>query len=125
MRTNFENTVDWILAIIFTAPITLLLITTTFCSGWNEGTMAGTCVIPALAVLYNWLNGILLLAAFFGFIIGPLIFILIVISFVQKILRYGKGNYPRDRKGIGIDILTFAPTAIVLLVMIFTAIVVA
>ncbi len=85
MEKKIEGISDVVLFVLVTIPLFIALITTPFCNGWNEGSMAGTCTIPALEGIYNVFNGIMLSVAFGGFlIILPLILIALVISIRAK-----------------------------------------
>jgi hypothetical protein len=63
------------------------------CSGWNEGTMAGTCALSVLEPIYNALLACALLLAFGGVIFyGPLVLLFYAISSYYKVRGWTSGN---------------------------------
>ena len=65
--------------------IGLIFLINTSCSGWNEASMNGSCTVPGLAPIYNFLMGILLMLAFTAFMWIPLLLVcLLVYSQITK-----------------------------------------
>lgn len=81
--TIFEKIVDPIVFVFLILPVFL---SNTICSGWNEGTMHGACLIHSISPIYNFLMNMLLFFAFSG--IGLVLFILGIMSLQKKITRW-------------------------------------
>src|SRR3989344_1395803 len=109
-RSKTEGIADAFLFVLVTLPLLAVLVTSSLCGGWNEGSMAGTCTVPAMEGFYNSLMGIFLLLAFGGFlIVGPIVLVLITISLLLKIGRYRRAERPHSLGGWVIDGVTCIP----------------
>lgn len=112
-RSLVENIADWFLGIFITAPtfvgMILWTLTAPYCDGWNEGSMAGTCVIPGLEVLYNSFNNIGFLYGISFLLLGPIALLAAVLSAIRKIARYWKGYRPQSKRDILLEIGTGIP----------------
>ena len=113
-RGSFEKLCDWllvatvgVLGVLFGVGILL----SPFCSGWNEGSMAGTCTILPLDFLYNAVNGFALIFAFTGILWGPVALFCAVISVMRKIGRYARGGWPTSTSERIKEMLRWVPLA--------------
>jgi len=74
--------------IILAFPLVLGLMIVTLshlCSGWNEGSQNGICIVSFLSPLYHSVMGLGLLFAFTGFLILPVIIIFFILSTLNKV----------------------------------------
>ena len=113
-RSFWENASDIALFFLATLPFVLEIITNALCTGWNTGTMSGTCTVPALEGIYNVLTGLLFFFVVGGFFfVLPVILIALVVTIVAKIRRYARGYTP-DIAEIILELLTIIPVMITL-----------
>lgn len=109
-RSWAEGLSDAFLFVVVTLPVALSLALAPFCSGWNEGSMSGTCSIEFIAGLYDFLNGIFLLLAFGGIIfVFPLIAIAIIVSTVAKLRKFKNGYRPDSVYGVMKEVVYVLP----------------
>lgn len=112
-KNNRAGTIaDAGLFVIVTVPLALMLLVSSVCSGWNEGTMSGTCSLPVLTPLYDTLSTVMLMMAFGGFIfVGPVLLVFAIISIVSKIRKYYQGYRPKSVFAICREIIAIIPIA--------------
>jgi hypothetical protein len=120
---KFENSIDILLWVLFVLPVLtfviLGLLTAPYCSGWNEGSLQGTCTIPGLQDIYNTAQNSAFMYAIFGIFMAPLVAIGSGISLVQKILRYGRGYRPGSAKTFLFECLRVVPIVIIFGLLLF------
>jgi hypothetical protein len=85
--TKKEYVADSLLAFIVLLPVLLFLVTSIFCSGWNEGSGVGTCSIPITGI-YETFMGVILILSFGGIIfVLPFVAALLAVSVYSKIKK--------------------------------------
>ncbi len=92
-RSWSEKTADIILFLFSTSIILIvgtMLLVAPYCSGWNEGSMHGSCTIPMLEGLYNAASNFTLLFAFTGMLTAPIAIVAALVSLVAKAMRRKK-----------------------------------
>lgn len=90
-KTLSEKISDIILLVFLIIPLSLFFIINHFCCGWSQGAMVGSCTIPFLTPIYNFLYKVALMMAFEGIVLGGSIIILaLVISLGKKSVRIWK-----------------------------------
>lgn len=83
-----ERTCDATLFFFLAVPFLIPMALAPFCDGWNEGSVSGTCTIPALTELYNDVNAWLMMIAFAGiFFIGPIVLVALATTLILKVIR--------------------------------------
>jgi hypothetical protein len=113
MKTKTERTIDVVLFVTVTVPTAFLLLTSALCSGWNEGSMEGSCIVPAIDGFYNGLMGLVLILSFFGIFWLPVLIILVIVNYRLKRKRYKAEGRPQTWGGKFLDAVAFAPIVLV------------
>lgn len=112
--TWLEHVSDALLFLLVTLPVATILLMSFLCSGWNEGSMTGTCSVAGLDSVYNVAMGSLLLLAFGGFIlVAPVILIAFCISVVTKISKYAHGYRPSGAFETAMEVFYSVPLFLV------------
>lgn len=95
---RIERLSDIVLFILVAVPLILFLLTAPFCNGWNEGSAHGTCSIPALEGIYDFICAAALGLAFSGgfLVVGIVVAISLITSLSIKIIRFSKNL--KDKK---------------------------
>jgi hypothetical protein len=72
---------DWFLVVVLVL-IGFMVLLQSLCSGWNEGSMAGSCAVSFMEPIYDVVMGLVLIAAIFGILWMPALLIFFIVFYV-------------------------------------------
>jgi hypothetical protein len=113
-KLSLEGTADAILLILVTLPLLGSIITIPFCSGPDAGAIYSKCSPAIMQSLSYGISDYITLLGFGGFIVvGPILLIAAIISFVTKVRKFKNGYRPLTARAIAVEIVFAIPLVVV------------